>query len=186
MRAFIGMDFGNEVNGQIYEIQEKLRKYARKGRWKDIDNLHLTLKFLDEISPTQKIDIDEVMKEISITRRPLYLTISELGFFKGSGSIPVLWLGLEGDIEELHSLHEETDKALSAIGFLPEKRMFKPHITIGQDIIFTCDFNQICEEIGKIQIDTTNINSIFLFKSMQIHNKRVYFKETEYNFSRKA
>lgn len=183
MRAFIGIDFEEEMKNEIYEIQQKLKKYAKKGRWKYIDNYHITLKFLDEISLTQKKSIDDVMGRICSDKKPFDLSASKLGIFKGKSSIRVLWLGLTGDIQKLQLLYKEIDKAFTPIGFFPEKRKFRPHITIGQDIIFKYDFNQIRDSIGEINLDLIRVKSLYLIKSEQIKNKRIYSKVTEYKFS---
>ena len=53
MRTFIGIDFEDAIKNNILELQNKLRKYVVKGRWKHSDNFHLTLKFLDEIDSEQ-------------------------------------------------------------------------------------------------------------------------------------
>jgi RNA 2',3'-cyclic 3'-phosphodiesterase len=183
MRTFIGIDFERELKNEIYELQQKLRSYAKKGRWKHSDNFHLTMKFLGEINPAQQEQIDNAMKKLCITREPFTLSLTGLGAFLGKDSIRVLWLGLDGDMQELQSLHKETDKVLTPIGFEPEKRKFKPHITIGQDIIFDYSFNQIQDIIDEVQLGMTRVNSLFLFKSEQIQNKLTYTKVSEYDFS---
>jgi 2'-5' RNA ligase len=181
MRAFIGIDFDNKTKNEIYQLQQRLKRYAIKGRWKHINNFHLTLKFLDEINTTQQEQLDDVMKKVCTTRQSFSLTVTGLGTFDGKDSVRVLWLGLGGDTGHLHSLHEEIDKALAQIGFPWEKRRFRPHVTIGQDIIFECDFDQIRDAIGVIEFDLIKVNNLFLFKSEQIRNKRIYTKVTEYN-----
>lgn len=113
MRAFIGIDFAPAVKQQIYELRQRLRKYALKGRWKHSDNFHLTLKFLDEIIATQTAQIDE-------------------------------------------ALQQAIDRALAPLGFTPEKRQFRPHITIGQDLVFSCDFSQLREIIGEVRLEATD------------------------------
>jgi len=182
VRAFIGIDFSQEVKNEIAELQGRLRKYAPKGRWKHRDNFHLTLKFLDEITPTQKLQIDDVIQKLCIKRKPFKLGLKGLGTFKGKDSIRVLWLGLSGDVQNLKSIHQEIDNALASLGFPPEKRRFNPHVTIGQDIIFECDFDEIRDAIGDIDFGVTKVDSLFLFKSEQIGNKRIYSKVSEYGF----
>lgn len=181
MRAFIGVDFDKEQKNKINELQQRLRRYAVRGRWKHIDNFHLTLKFLDDISSSQQMQIDNVMKEICSTVKPFNLELKDIGVFKGRDSIRVLWMGLGGDIEELSTLHKRVDELLIPVGFIPEKRSYKPHITIGQDLVFDCDFQQIRDSIGKLDFSPVIVNSLHLFKSEQIANKRVYTKVSDYN-----
>ena len=176
MRAFIGIDFDRDHKNKINELQQRLKKYAVRGRWKHTDNFHLTLKFLDDINMSQRMQIDNALKEICSTIKPFKLNIKDVGVFDGKDSIRVLWLGLGGDTEELVSLYKRIDELLTPIGFIPEKRPYRPHITIGQDIVFECGFQQIRDSIGNLNFEPVVVNSLHLFKSEQIANKRVYTK----------
>jgi 2'-5' RNA ligase len=69
---------------------------------------------------------------------------------------------------------------LITLGFPKEKRKFVPHITIAQDVIFKCDFSIIKEAIGAPDIGKIPVDRLYLFKSEQIENKRVYTKISEY------
>lgn len=184
IRAFIGIDFDQELKNEIYYLQQRLRKNALKGRWKHIDNFHLTLKFLDEINLEQKEQIDNVLRKLCIMRKPFNLSIADMGIFPGRDSIRVLWLGFTGDILQLHTLQHEVDEAMVPIGFRPEKRRYTPHITIGQDIVFSGDFGQIRESIGKFQFRKITVNGLVLFKSEQVQHKRIYTKASEYELLR--
>jgi len=169
----------------VYDLQQRLRKYALKGRWKYIDNFHLTLKFLDEISISQRQQIDELMNRICAGQAQFKLEAAELGIFPGKDSVRVLWLGLSGDIKHLRLFAGKIDSSLTEIGFQPEKRPYTPHITIGQDIIFECPFEQIHESVGRINIGPVNVTQAALFKSEQIENKRIYTKISEYDLKQR-
>lgn len=174
MRAFIGIDFSGEIKDEIYELQQKLRGYAQKGRWKHPDNFHLTLKFLDEITLSQKEMIDESLQRLCQKERPFSLGLKGLGVFTGKESLRVLWLGLTGELQELMSLQHKMDQALTPLGFKPEKRRYTPHITLGQDIVFEAGFEEIKAGIEGLEFGRTQVEEIALFKSEQVQNKRVY------------
>lgn len=180
VRAFIGIDFGPAVKEQIYELQQRLRKDALKGRWKHADNFHLTLKFLDEISLTQQTQINEAMQKVCLGQKPFQLAVTSLGVFNGKEAIRVLWLGLTGDLAALKGLQRQIDQALVPLGFAPEKRQYSPHITIGQDVVFECGFDQIRETLGDVHLGTIGVDRFFLFKSEQIERKRIYSPISEY------
>jgi len=181
IRTFVGIDFDRTLKEEIYELQQRFRHYAVKGRWKHIDNFHLTLKFLGEIHLFQKAQVDDAIRNICAGRKPFQLEISEVGIFNGKDSIRVLWLGLGGDLQELYALQKEIDGALASIGFPPEGRRFRPHITIGQDIVLKQGFDRVQEAIGKPDFKLIKVNRLFLFKSEQIRNKRIYTKVSEYD-----
>lgn len=184
IRAFIGIDFGNDCKAYIHGLQQSLRKCAVKGRWKHSDNFHLTLKFLDEIDEKQQKQIEAALSDICAHRKPFCLEVSELGMFKGRDSIRVLWLGLTGELKPLQSLAGDIEKALVPIGFPAEKRPYVPHITIGQDIIFERPFDQVRDSAGHIGFGPMDMEKLTLFKSEQLQNKRVYTKIKEFGFGK--
>lgn len=106
------------------------------------------MKFLDEINAKQQKQIDGELVRISKRYCPFRLETDEPGVFEGRDSIRVLWLGLAGDLQQLHSISSDIDRALAAIGFPPERRSYTPHITIGQDILFNSPFGRIKETVG--------------------------------------
>jgi 2''-5'' RNA ligase len=180
MRAFIGIDFDDKLKKEIYDLQQRLKRYAVKGRWKHSDNFHLTLTFLNEVNLQQQRKIDEAMKKICLERKPFKLEISELGIFDGRDAVRVLWLGLKGDLQHLQTHSKDIDREFAPIGFPSEKRGFTPHVTIGQDIIFECPFDQIRSSIGPLSFDPVIVNNLYLFKSEQIQGKRIYSKVSQY------
>ena len=184
IRAFIAVDFDDRLKKDIFRLQQEFRRLATKGRWKHIDNFHLTLKFLGEISGAQKLRVDAAMREICAARKPFRLETSIPGVFEGRDCVRVLWLGLAGDIGELRSLQGEIEKALAPIGFPPEKRGFSPHITIGQDIVFDGGFGKAAEIAGKAAWHgIIGVDRLILFRSEQIGNRRIYTRVSEYGFS---
>lgn len=152
-----------------------------KGRWKGSDNFHLTLKFLDEINTKQQKQIDEAMLGICAEQNPFKLELSELGIFNGRESIRVVWLGLSGDLHQLRPLAGKIDSSMACIGFPPENRPYAPHITIGQDIIFECPFDQVRNFIEPVKFGPIDVNKVILYKSEQIQNKRIYSEISKYS-----
>lgn len=181
IRAFVGIDFTEEVKDEIHELQQKLKGYASKGRWKGRDNFHLTLKFLAQISFAQKAQIDESLQSLSRKEKPFNLELKGLGVFGGKDSYRVLWLGLAGDMQDLRSLHKKVDQVLTPLGFPPERRPFSPHITLGQDIVFADRFEEIQAEVGGFEFTPTHVERIHLFKSEQVQFKRIYTKLADYS-----
>ena len=124
--------------------------------------------------------INNVLKELCYNTKPFNLSFGDFGFFASRSSVKALWIGISEGIQQLMSLHKEIDKSLIPLGFPKEKRKFVPHITIAQDLIFKCDFSIIKEAIGTPNVETIHIDSLYLFKSEQVENKRIYTKISEY------
>ncbi len=123
-RCFISINIPKEVVGKIQEIQEKLPEF--KGKKTEKENLHLTLKFLGEISNEKIEEIKKVLREIKC---PCFQAeVKDIGVFSPD-FIKIIWLRLTG-IEELQ---EKIDRIISENfkEFEKEKR-FMSHLTIAR------------------------------------------------------
>jgi len=80
----------------------------------------------------------------------------------------------------LNNLQNEIDKSLQQTGFECEKRGYTPHVTIGQDLVFDLEFDNIKEISNKIRFPEIQVEKLCLFKSEQIGKKRVYTPVNEF------
>lgn len=180
MRSFVAINFDRQLKSDIADFQSKLKSYAVSGRWKHIDNFHLTLKFLGEIDRKKTGLIERALDNACSQVKKFRLRVDSLGSFPGQGSLRVLWLSLDGELNRLNSLFSAVDRSLASIGFEKEKRRFVPHVTIGQDVIFTQDFNDLKLMLKPGILHEVDVDRIFLFKSEQIGRKRVYTPLSEH------
>lgn len=184
MRSFIAVDFDAELKKSISDIQADIRRHAVSGRWKYIDNFHLTLKFLDEIDLKKAAQISRTLRDMCSSIDSFGLRISDLGYFPGRDSIRVLWLGIGGDTSKLKSVHEELDIRLQKLGFDREKRSYTPHVTIGQNVVLKKDLKEISRMIDFKKLPAIHVDKIILYRSEQIGRKRVYTPMNEFMFKK--
>lgn len=184
MRVFIAVDFNDEIKRKLAEVQTDLRRFCISGRWKHIDNFHLTLKFLGEIGTKAEKLIDGRLSKISSESQTFKLKFSDLGYFPGKDNVRVLWLGLEGGTDKLCDLHKKIDIEMSDIGFKPERRKYTPHITLGQDLVFKEELGVLKKRINIEGTPKIIVDKISLFKSEQIGKKRVYTLVNDYRFAK--
>lgn len=180
MRAFIGIDLSRQIKHELDEYRQRFRSYAKKGRWRQIDNLHITLKFFEEISHEQKLELDKAVEEICRSTSAFSLRLDKVGIFSGRDAIRTLWMGVGGDLSALHSIYDDIEQGAKVMGFPMDGRKYKPHITLGQDIIFDRSFEEVKELTGDPELPAIKVNKIYLFKSEQIGSRRVYTKVSEY------
>ena len=133
MRLFIAICLTDEVKDSLCETIAGLRGVARRGRYTNRENLHLTLVFIGE---TDRVDdildiMEEVANEYFAEAVPIALTAP--GVFRGRGG-GLHWVGVE-NTPELKRLAKGLAAGLAAEGFPIEKRRFTPHITIGREVV---------------------------------------------------
>ena len=125
-RCFIALELSREAISEIEEIQKLIKKKNLfYGKFTEPENLHLTLKFLGEISDEQIAEARKKLKEIKI--KEFEASLGELGVFINKYN-SILWIKLLG--KEIWELQEMIDKKLRDI-FSKEER-FMSHITIAR------------------------------------------------------
>jgi RNA 2',3'-cyclic 3'-phosphodiesterase len=99
--------------------------------WVDLNNLHITLKFLGE-TPLQLIDpIIECLHEVAADSPPFPIRLQGCGTFGNFRQPRVIWLGVR-NADPLISLAHTVQRKLISLGYEPEKKVFSPHLTIGR------------------------------------------------------
>lgn len=185
MRSFIGVNFSKEVKADISSIQRKVRDNAVQGRFKHVDNFHITLKFLGEIENSQAPQIAEQLEAIAGQHESFQLNLSGIGAFQGRGIIRTLYLGMKGELEALGQLNGDIEAAMETLGFKRENRPFTPHITISQELTLNTSFEELKKQIDTSDTEPIYVDKIELIKSEQIQNKRIYTSVYSFALKRK-
>ena len=98
---------------------------GQQGRWVHRQDLHLTLRFLGQV-PTSRLGCLEAAAEV-IQGRPLTLTLDHFEYW---GRPRILCLAAAGVPAELQSLVTALNDSLNDCGFEPERRPYRPHVTL--------------------------------------------------------
>ncbi len=131
IRSFISVDISDPVIAKkVEDIEKKLMGVKAAVKWVDPKVVHITLKFLGDISPAQIDPIFEVMKDVGF--KPFNIHILNIGCFPNMNKPRVVWLGIKEGKEELEALYSQLNIKLKPLGFRPETRRFRAHITIGR------------------------------------------------------
>ena len=132
IRAFIALELPDPVASSIFRVQEELKPLRLQVRWVRPEGIHLTLKFLGEINPGDVGRIGNAMQHAAARSAPIPLEARGIGVFPGISQARVIWIGLSGRTYRLAALHQDLDAMLAEIGFSPERRGFKGHLTLGR------------------------------------------------------
>jgi RNA 2',3'-cyclic 3'-phosphodiesterase len=132
VRTFVAIEISQDTKSVIAELQDKLREAEADVSWTRPDNIHLTLKFLGEVSEVLIADIARVCQECAADSPSLAFTLNGAGVFPDMRQPRVLWVGLGGDVGPLVQLQTQLDEKLSAIGFERERKPFRAHLTMGR------------------------------------------------------
>jgi len=171
LRTFIAVEIPPHVQKKIQQETEPLRKAigASLVRWVAVQNIHLTLKFLGDVSPAS-VDILSQMLRTEADSYPAFdMHISEVGSFPSLRRPRVLYIGIQAPAE-LEALYRGIESACARLGYESETRDFSPHLTLGrvkQDAS-ALDQQKIRRALAETKIDslgTARVNSVHLYKS---------------------
>lgn len=131
MRTFMAIELEPRIRNTLLKL---LRGFPRSDgvRWVTENQLHLTLKFLGEVSDTQIAPVCDAAAEACAQIQPFPLRISGLGVFPAPRNPRVLWCGVEDPTGSCRRWVELIDPFLVDLNFKPETRAFTPHITLGR------------------------------------------------------
>ena len=168
-RAFICIDFPDEVIKEVAKVQQILQKNTKfTGKIIEQENLHLTLKFLGEID---KLTLTKVKKELEkIKFAPLTLMLSDVGTFNYKNNPRIVWIKING---EIFKLQKQIDELLSPIS--PKEERFMSHLTIARikyvkdREYFTSYIRNIKIKKLKFDIDNFKLKSSELFPSGPVY-----------------
>ena len=101
-------------------------------RWARPEGVHLTLKFLGNVSNDAIPTIESGMQRVAEGICPFTVRVQGAGCFPSSRRPRVLWLGLQGELELLLTAQSRLEDSLEVLGVDRETRTFRPHLTLGR------------------------------------------------------
>ncbi|TRL36960.1 RNA 2',3'-cyclic phosphodiesterase [Rhizobium straminoryzae] len=97
-------------------------------RWIDVENYHITLRFIGDIDNRTA---DEIVNRLDrIDREEFQISLSGIGSF-GSKKPHSLWAGVSPS-PEMNALQAEIERICQRVGLPPDPRKFTPHVTLAR------------------------------------------------------
>jgi len=171
LRTFIAVEIPSHIQQAIQQKTELLRRALGTTlvRWVPIQNVHLTLKFLGDISPANVDILTQMLGTAADSCAAFEMHFSGLGSFPSLRRPRVLFVGIQAPAG-LEALYHAIESACARLGYASEERGFSPHLTIGrvkQDAS-KVDQQKIREMLAVTKIDslgTAGVDSVHLYKS---------------------
>lgn len=133
VRVFVSVGLSAEARESLTDAVERIRADIPGGiQWAKPDGMHITLKFLGNIPSAKVSPLLECVGEVACANRGFGLKLIGLGMFPNRRKPRVLWAGVGGDLDALSSLQQAAEDAINGLGYPPEQRPFRPHITLGR------------------------------------------------------
>ncbi|QXX75030.1 RNA 2',3'-cyclic phosphodiesterase [Methylovirgula sp. HY1] len=123
-RLFTGLEIPSDVALDL----ANMRGGISGARWIDVENYHLTLRFIGDIDAAAARDVFTTLAQIR--RRPFTVTLETLDSF--GGGRPRAIVAKAKPAQPLVELQAEQERLMRRIGIPPEPRKFTPHVTLAR------------------------------------------------------
>ncbi len=165
MRAFIAIDLPETIQAALAQLQATFRVACPAARWVRPEGIHLTLKFLGEISEAQAKQVTEALAGLERFDQ-FSVEVKGAGFFPDARRPRVFWAGLEAP-PALAQLAKQVEAAMERLGFAPEKRPFTPHLTLARFKVPQPQpgLQALLEQQHELALGRFEVSEFFLFES---------------------
>ena len=170
LRAFIAVDLPPEIQHNIHRATADLqKKIGLLVRLIPAQNIHLTMKFLGDISPTNVEYLTQMLRAEADSLNCFDIHLGGLGSFPSRKRPRVIYIGIQAPAE-LEALQRGIESASRRLGYESEERGFSPHLTIGRvkQNITGPDQQKIRHALEEAKIDSlgaSRVDSVHLYRS---------------------
>jgi 2'-5' RNA ligase len=131
IRSFIAFDMDSEsILKRITEVQNLIVKTGADLKLVEPKNIHITVRFLGNITTPMVEKIYEEIKKVQFT--PFNVKIQGVGAFPNMRYPRVVWAGITEGADQLRNIFNQLEPRLRGLGFAPDPKGFSPHLTIAR------------------------------------------------------
>ncbi len=171
IRAFIAINLSPEIITRLEDVLRDLQARSSKSpvRWTPAGNIHLTIKFLGDVS-VANIDMLTKMLKVEAARHAEFeISVGELGAFPNIRRPRVVWVGVKAP-PELEALQYGVEHEMARLGYALEERSFSPHLTLGRVSrnAGSDDLQRLGELLGRTKVGflgAVKVQNIHLYRS---------------------
>jgi RNA 2',3'-cyclic 3'-phosphodiesterase len=171
IRAFIAINISAEIEQRLKTISQDLQQslHGMPVRWVPVENIHLTLKFLGDVSISNLDLLKKVLDSESLGHLPFEFSVGDLGAFPSVRRPRVIWVDVKAP-PDLLALQRGIDNETARLGYAREERPFSPHLTLGRISrnASSDEVRQISEVLSNVKVGyvgTAKVSAVFLYRS---------------------
>lgn len=173
VRCFVAVDVEDPaIVSKVAAVQQQLEAAGAKLKLVELENLHLTLRFIGEI-PRELVErVMEALRGVEFA--PFTVRFVGLGAFPNPRRPRVIWVGVEEGARELSELSEKVNSALAKLKLPKPDEEFTPHLTVARVKSGVGSLPRIIEEGGSLEFGSMLVDRIRLKKSTLTSRGPIY------------
>lgn len=132
IRSFIAIELPKNTQQRLNELIGQMKlTISNYVRWVPPQNIHLTLKFLGDVSPANLELLTRLLKSLVTKQSEFKLVVGGLSAFPSIKRPRIIWVGISAPAV-LKSLQQSIESETRRLGYAAEERPFSPHLTLGR------------------------------------------------------
>jgi 2'-5' RNA ligase len=165
MRLFVALDLTPTVVEGISRFCERLRPATPDARWVRPEAIHVTLKFIGEVTGDRVADIRKALGAVH-SDAPVELEIRGVGFFPDARRPRIFWAGINAS-PNLAEIAAQIESRLETLGIPRESREFRPHLTLArmEKARGLDQLHSALREAGDVQFGAVSTREMHLMRS---------------------
>jgi len=174
IRLFVAIDLPDFVKHRL----TTLCAGVPNARWARPEQFHITVRFIGEVDGPTFDDIGHALAEIPFF--PFELRLAGVGEFGDRRRTRMLWAGVAPS-PELEHLHDRVESTLVRLGLDPDRRSYKPHVSLARLDRPTDDrVLAFLTDHARFAVGPFDIEGFTLFSSVTGHSGPLYRAEAVY------
>jgi 2'-5' RNA ligase len=150
-------------------LELKSRLEGVSVRWVPTENIHLTLKFLGNVSTSNLEMLKEILAKVVSNHSESDISVGGIGAFPKPQNPRVIWVGMEIP-QELVALQHNIEVETARLGYSREHRPFSAHLTVGRVSRNATpqDVHAISEVLESFKVGflgATRVHNVHLYRS---------------------
>lgn len=180
------MDLTDAVRAAIAQYCDRLRQACPSAKWVRPEGMHITLKFIGEMSEDR---VDGILSALRTVRSSSQVDVSlrEVGFFPNDRRPRVFWVAIHASpnlVEIAHAI----ESRLEPLRIPKEAREFKPHLTLARidELRELEKLRDAIKEAGGADFGAMQASELHLYKSELARGGAKYTRMGTFKFATTA
>ncbi|MCK7551289.1 MULTISPECIES: RNA 2',3'-cyclic phosphodiesterase [Marinobacter] len=166
-RLFFGLEIPAAIRQRLLQVPTPVAG----ARWQRDDQFHITLLFLGDVESGRAVNARAAARDLPL--EPFELDVHGLGSFGPPHNPRHVWAGVQ-PLNPIAVMHEALAARITGLGFTPEKRGFRPHVTLARFGKQPGSVAALLDEYQSCSFGSFTVSDFVLFESKRGDQGSVY------------
>jgi 2'-5' RNA ligase len=180
VRLFVALDLPADIRESVWRAAAPLRERAFPVRWAASENFHLTLKFLGAVPDPRRAELQDALHAAVQGARAVPVSVEAFGAFPAADRPRVIWAAV-GAEPGLELLQHGVEQAFAPLGFPPEGRPFRPHLTLGRvgRGVEAREFAGLGDALESLSVQAATVADAVVLMQSTLHRDGAVYQELD-------